>query len=133
MELDFISGQYSLYHLEHFFCYMMEDIQLPLDVRHRVRLCFQEVVTNAVKHGNQYDENKKVFIRRVYENHKLVFYIQDEGTGFDFNHIDNPLDEKNIEKQNGRGVFLVKQLSCHSEYNMMTKTMKLEFNIMPHL
>ncbi|MFN5849073.1 MAG: ATP-binding protein [Chitinophagales bacterium] len=65
----------SLYHLEHFFCYLMEDVPLPPDLRHKVRLCFQEAVTNAVVHGNQYDENKYVHISLAQDTDKLILKI----------------------------------------------------------
>jgi len=37
--------------------------------------------------------------------------VQDEGKGFDFDHLPDPTDPENIEKLTGRGVFLMRQLS----------------------
>jgi anti-sigma regulatory factor (Ser/Thr protein kinase) len=59
----------------------MEDVPASPDLRHKVRLCFQEAVTNAVVHGNQYDENKYVHISLAQDTDKLILKIRDEGNG----------------------------------------------------
>ena len=45
------------------------------------------------------------------EEEQLLFTIQDEGEGFDFNELKDPTAPENIEKPGGRGIFLIKHLS----------------------
>ncbi|MFN6348980.1 MAG: ATP-binding protein [Chitinophagales bacterium] len=128
MDLEFLSSRYSLYHLEHFFCYLMEDVSLPPDLRHKVRLCFQEAVTNAVVHGNQYDENKYVHISLAQDTDKLILKIRDEGNGFDIGQTRNPLEQTNLNLPGGRGIFLIKEYANFLDYTE-GNTLVMEFEM----
>lgn len=129
IELDFISSRYSLYHLEHFFCYLMEGVNISPSLKHKIRLCFTEAVTNAVVHGNQYNDSKKVWISLLNNHETISFQIKDEGCGFDMKRLLNPLDEINLHKPNGRGVFLIKELSDYCSYELSDNCLKMEFKI----
>jgi serine/threonine-protein kinase RsbW len=107
---------------------MMKGVHMPEDHRHKAQICFYEAVTNAVTHGNQFDESKNVYIQRELEDSKLIFKIIDQGTGFDFSQINNPTKDKHIKNPNGRGLFLVNEMACKSEYCNQTMTLVLEFN-----
>lgn len=131
MELEFISDRYSLYHLEHFFCHLMEDISVSMDLRHKIRLCFQEAVTNAVVHGNQYDDTKYVYIRLDLLDKKLIIKIKDEGTGFETNKIKNPLQDQNLKAFGGRGLFIIREYADAFEYSQAENTMTMEFAVNP--
>ena len=37
-------------------------------------------------------------------------YVRDEGKGFDSQSLQDPREEKNLMKENGRGVFLMRSL-----------------------
>jgi len=87
-----------------------------------------EAYTNAVEHGNQYDEHKKVNITFDTEANGLVFSIQDEGDGFDINSVQDPTDIKN-EGTEGRGLFTIKSLSDQIEFENNGSTLKLSFHI----
>jgi len=45
-----------------------------------------------------------------------VFSIVDQGGGFDFTNLPDPLLPENLEKPNGRGIFLMKNLSDKIEF-----------------
>ncbi len=70
-----------------------------------------EAVNNAIFHGNKNDPSKMVNI--VYEvgADKILFTVQDEGLGFDFYDLPDPTSPENLEKPNGRGIFLMKALA----------------------
>lgn len=129
MELEFLSNKYSLYHLEHFFCYLMEDITVTDELRHQMRLCFQEAVTNAVVHGNQCDESKYVHISMSKDDNKLVLSIKDEGEGFDMQQVRNPLTDENLVIPGGRGLFLMRTLSDHLQYDLFNRVLSITFNL----
>lgn len=128
MELDFLSNKYSLYHLEHFFCHLMEEVEVSNELRHKIRLCFQEAVTNAVVHGNQYDESKYVHINFEQIKNRLVFKVRDEGRGFEIKQIESPLQEENIIQPRGRGIFLIKEYADFLDYTE-GNTLVMEFEI----
>jgi serine/threonine-protein kinase RsbW len=108
---------------------MMENIPIAQDLQDKIRLCFYEVVTNAVVHGNRYDSNKRVWIRTDFTNDVFALSIQDEGCGFNLNQIPNPIHSDNIEKVSGRGLFFVKENSQQCVYCPDSHTMKIEWKL----
>jgi serine/threonine-protein kinase RsbW len=86
--------------------------QLHLDdgMMHRLLVSCTEAVNNAIVHGNKYDPEKKVIIRCVANNKILTIYVKDEGKGFDSENLQDPRKKKNLLKENGRGVFLMRAL-----------------------
>ena len=73
-----------------------------------VGLAVREAVINAIKHGNHQNRKKQVHILFRLGEGKLVVSVRDEGAGFDFDAVENPLDPRNIFKSNGRGIFFIK-------------------------
>lgn len=78
--------------------------------RDNLAIAVTEAVSNAITHGNKKDKKKKVIIRCRLSPDKLTVYVKDEGKGFDLNKITNPLDPKNILKETGRGIFILRSL-----------------------
>lgn len=107
----------------------MEDVRVSDELRHKIRLCFQEAVTNAVVHGNKYDETKYVHVSLNQNAEKLIFQIKDEGAGFDLQSIENPLEEKNLTIAGGRGLFLIKEYTESYTYLPNEKALIMEFHI----
>jgi len=69
-----------------------------------------EAVQNAIIHGNKSDESKKVKIDMEVDESTIQVRIEDEGSGFDPECIANPTCGDNITKENGRGIFFIKNL-----------------------
>jgi serine/threonine-protein kinase RsbW len=89
-----------------------------------------EAARNAVIHGNKCDENK--FVEVVFEKVSLdtiTFTIRDQGLGFDPDSIPDPTAPENIEKENGRGVFIIRQLADIVKFNDKGREVVLFFNI----
>ena len=129
MEIEFYSNRFSLYHLEQYFCFLTEGLGLQENVRNKVRLCFYEAVTNAVVHGNHFDESKKIYIAAQIEINKLVMTIRDEGQGFDLKRIPSPIETSNLEKPSGRGVFFVRESSEKCDYCSENKELRMEWTL----
>src|SRR5690242_5840604 len=70
-----------------------------------ILVAITEAVNNAIYHGNKSDPGKKIHIAFNSDPKKMTFSIRDEGKGFDFEHLPDPTDPKNLEKPTGRGVF----------------------------
>ncbi|MCH8485779.1 MAG: ATP-binding protein [Candidatus Cyclonatronum sp.] len=80
-------------------------------------LAVSEGVTNAIKHGNKFDRNKKAYMHcEITENRTLIIKIEDEGSGFNPDTIPDPLAEENLLKPSGRGVYLMNQ-AANVSYN----------------
>jgi len=82
-----------------------------------IRLCVEEVVRNAITHGNNNDKGLKVFINYWLEGDRLIVEVEDEGKGFGLDKMPDPTIEKNIMKGSGRGVYLVRKLMDKMEVN----------------
>jgi serine/threonine-protein kinase RsbW len=76
-----------------------------------IELALHEALTNAVRHGCRCDRRKLIACRVSYERTSGVrILVRDPGSGFDVGSLANPLDEANLLRSNGRGIFLIRQL-----------------------
>ncbi|MBD3343864.1 MAG: SpoIIE family protein phosphatase [Chitinivibrionales bacterium] len=86
------------------------------DIR-RTKLCVHEILTNAIIHGNRGDTEKKVVVLFNVDTEKVVVSAIDEGEGFDYIHLPDPLKPENLLKENGRGLFIVKKFMDDVAFN----------------
>jgi serine/threonine-protein kinase RsbW len=94
-----------------------------------ILVALTEVVNNAIHHGNKGNPDKMVQLSFESEGSTLCFTIKDEGQGFDFDNLPDPTDPENIEKPNGRGVFLMKQLSDEIVFKDKGSTVVIKFKV----
>jgi serine/threonine-protein kinase RsbW len=85
---------------------------LDEDTTHWVSVAVRESVINAVKHGNREDRSKHVTVEftlapRI-EPKKFTVEVLDEGEGFDYEEVDDPLAPENLMKSSGRGIFFMR-------------------------
>jgi serine/threonine-protein kinase RsbW len=99
------------------------------EVAGNLMMAFHEAVTNAIIHGNQLDPAKVVDIKAWFEDHQLVLQVTDQGSGFNPNALPDPLDENNLLKSGGRGVFLIRQFSDDIAFNDKGNIVTIRFNI----
>lgn len=92
-----------------------------------ILIAMTEAVNNAIVHGNKLNANKMVNIQVAVEGPILEFRIADEGPGFDYENIPDPTSPENIEKPNGRGVFLMRQLADYCEFQELGRIAILRF------
>ncbi len=82
------------------------------DTLHWVSIAVRESVANAMKHGNQGDESKRVKVEftcsPAERPTELAIVVQDQGAGFDPEDVADPLAPENLLKSSGRGLFLVR-------------------------
>lgn len=93
---------------ERFIHSVMDRFHLEDAETHRVEMAVRESVINAIQHGNNCDESKKVQLEISLAPTKLTIFVRDEGRGFDIGLIPNPLEENNILKTSGRGIFIIR-------------------------
>jgi len=82
-----------------------------------IKLALEEALVNAIKHGNQYDRNKKVDIRYAVLGDRFEIHITDEGEGFDPQDVPDPTAIENLERPCGRGLMLMKYYMSEVNYN----------------
>jgi serine/threonine-protein kinase RsbW len=79
---------------------------------HWVGVAIRESVINAIRHGNQNDDSKHVFVEFAMapasEAPGLTVRVRDQGAGFDPETVANPLEPDNLLKSSGRGIFLIR-------------------------
>ena len=76
-----------------------------------IELALQEALANAIRHGCHSDPAKSVECRVTYESTgDVLIVVRDPGPGFDFTHVANPLEDANLLRASGRGLFLIHQL-----------------------
>ena len=97
--------------VENFIESFSETFSLPPDLFGKISLSIIEAVNNAILSGNKLDASKQVCLEAWEENNKFHVSIEDEGKGFDYNHIPDPTLPDNILKDAGRGLYIMKTLS----------------------
>jgi serine/threonine-protein kinase RsbW len=82
----------------------------------QVGMAVRESMVNAVVHGNRYSAHKKVRFSVHSNKERFTVRIGDEGEGFDFESLPDPLAPENLMRTSGRGIFLIR--SFMDEFEM---------------
>ena len=116
--MEFVSNPKEIVHVEQFLDKVNTTAKLDDGTFYRLLVASTEAVNNAIMHGNKSDPRKKVFVTITFKKHdNLTVIVQDQGGGFDPSSIPNPIDDKNLFKTSGRGVFLMKELMDEVNYS----------------
>ena len=105
------------------------EFKIGEDVYGNILIASLEAANNAIMHGNRLDESKDVTMEFRMEGKTLSVKVDDEGKGFDYEHIPDPTAPENIENINGRGIFLMEKLSDKISFSRNGATVELEFNM----
>jgi len=82
-----------------------------------IHLALEEAIVNAIRHGNQLDDNKQVYVCCKLSSSRFWIEVRDEGSGFDLEDVPDPTVEENLEVASGRGVLLMQNYMNRVEYN----------------
>ncbi len=77
------------------------------ELRDKIPVTIDEAVTNAIKHGNKFQEDKHVFINIEINSERIKMVVADEGEGFDVKSVPDPTDPMNFLKPSGRGILFM--------------------------
>jgi len=77
------------------------------DEQHRIGMALRECMVNAVVHGNRYNRNKQVHIGVSMGSGEFAIRITDQGEGFELEEVPDPLNDNNLLRHSGRGLFLM--------------------------
>jgi serine/threonine-protein kinase RsbW len=92
-------------------------LQFDEDAAHNMSVAVRESVVNAIKHGNQHDEAKRVAVVFTIHPSALEVKVQDQGPGFDPEAVPNPIAEENLLKAYGRGIFFMRNFMDEVSYS----------------
>lgn len=106
-----------------------EEYKLNDDIYGNIMIAVTESVNNAIIHGNKENKEKSVSLSLQLNESEIIFYVEDEGEGFDYTNLPDPTTEENLEKPGGRGVFLMKHLCDELTFEDQGKRVKLSFYI----
>jgi serine/threonine-protein kinase RsbW len=71
------------------------------------RLCIDELLVNAIRHGNKEDSDKKVKATLFIHKNIWALRVEDEGEGFELSELPNSDPDEYFEREHGRGVMLL--------------------------
>jgi serine/threonine-protein kinase RsbW len=112
---------------------MIEDVcelfNISQDFYGNILVALTEAVNNAIYHGNQANPSKNIDISFKSHPDKVSFIVKDEGSGFGYDNLPDPTSPENIEKPNGRGVFLMRKLADNVTFEENGSKVILDFKI----
>ena len=102
--------------------------ELSDEVQARLMLVLSEAVTNAIQHGNKLQRQKKAHLKTWVDptKNRLYITVEDEGSGFNPAGIPNPLDDHNLLKPSGRGIYLMREYADVVSYNEAGNCLHIE-------
>jgi len=91
-----------------------------------IEIALLEALANAVKHGCKEDPDQEVELRVLCGmDAGLVILIRDPGEGFDPGAVPSPVEEENLLRTHGRGVWLMNQMMDSVEFHEGGRLVKL--------
>ena len=94
----------------------LQSLGYSKETLHGVRLALEEALVNAIKHGNQMDQSKRVHVRYCIGAKSFAIEIRDEGPGFDPEDVPDPTAPENLERPCGRGLLLMRHYMTECEF-----------------
>lgn len=112
---------------------MIDDVcakfKINEDFYGNILVALTEAVNNAIYHGNKANPDKHIEISFKASPDLVSFVVKDEGTGFSYSNLPDPTAPENIEKPNGRGVFLMRNLADNVSFDENGSKVTLDFKL----
>ena len=109
----------------------LRPVNLDESDRFDLRLSFEEILINAMKHGNGYRRELPVRVAVSYDAAEVRVSVHDQGSGFKVDRLKDPTMDENIEAFSGRGVYLVKHLMDRLEYGPTGNSVEIAKRLKP--
>lgn len=126
--LRFSSDLSNLHLVESLIDKVCSELSIEEDLYGNILIAVTEAVNNSIIHGNLSDISKYVQIEVIDTPTLFSFIISDEGMGFDYNSLPDPTAPENLEKEHGRGIFLIKNLADDLVYSEKGNVATISFN-----
>jgi serine/threonine-protein kinase RsbW len=115
--------------IESFIDNAKDRFHLDDDIYGNIMIAVTEAVNNAIKHGNNNNKTKNVYLSLSLQDSLIKFVVKDEGDGFNYENLPDPTSPENLEKPGGRGIFLMKHLSDEVLFKDRGRIVELSFYI----
>ena len=89
----------------------------PRRLQFNLRTALAEALANAISYGNRHDRTKLVRIEVACVPDAIRIEIADDGSGFDPSEIPDPTMPEYLEREGGRGLFVLRHLVDTVEFN----------------
>lgn len=130
IEFSLESSPETINVVEHIIESLNHKLKFREDVYGNIMIAITEAVNNAIYHGNQLDESKKIQLQfDLPKPFLLAVTVKDEGKGFDVDSLPDPLAPENIAKPGGRGIFLMRNLADDVSFENMGRDVTMKFDI----
>ena len=104
----------------------VRDAGLSQEQQDNLAVAVAEALSNAALHGNKLAPRRVVRVTvEVPASGGAMVEVTDSGAGFDSAKVSDPTDPSRVLMPGGRGVFLMKRLIDHLEYNAAGNTVRL--------
>ena len=128
-QIVFASDASNISLVEKFIEDVFKELGLKDEMFGNILVAVSEAVTNAMVHGNKSNESKSVCLSvRQNSSNSICFIVEDQGLGFDPEDVPDPTAPENLEKPNGRGIFLMRHLAEKVAYDNNGTKVSIEFN-----
>ena len=88
----------------------------PRHLAFAIPVALTEALSNAVLYGNAEGSERQVRVRAGVDDRALILEVTDHGDGFDLDACTgDPTQPCNIEREDGRGLFLMRRLMTRVE------------------
>ena len=82
----------------------------------RYRLCLDEVIQNALQHGNRMAPNKRVTITLFVSDDQWGVVVTDEGAGFSADSVPTVEGPEALLRESGRGLWILSEYMDQLSY-----------------
>ena len=129
-ELRIPSSNESMTRVENFVDEVCEAYYITNSYYGNILVAILEAVKNAILHGNKSNPEKQVKISFKSVPNGLCFTIRDQGEGFNFRDVPNPIEvADNQTDKIGKGIFLIRTLADQVSYNSKGNIVEIVFFI----
>lgn len=94
-----------------------------------LQLILSESISNAFFHGNQGDKTKPIHLKVIIEKPIITFKIKDAGASVQEFNIHEEIEDGDILRECGRGLFLLKCFTDHMDYIHNTLILKKKMSL----
>lgn len=96
-------------------------------LRFHFRTALAEALANAMTYGNRLDPEKDVEVRIHVGLRHVRVEVTDAGDGFDPHALADPTAPENVEREQGRGLFVIRHLADEVTFNAKGNRLCLVF------
>ena len=89
----------------------------PRRISFNLRTALAEALGNAIRYGTGEDPERIVRVRVELEREEIRIYVVDDGAGYDPSRLPDPTHPDNVEREYGRGLFVIRHLVDEVVFN----------------